>query len=214
MFRSLDDGHLEEVAGVAELQSFPGGKLIYSQQSPSKGLYVVASGRVKVFQHSPEGKEYIIHIVTRGATFAEMATLGRFPCPASVVTMESSELVFLPAEKFLHVLEGNSALCIEMMKGMAAWQCQLISSLENVVLRDSLGRLAVYLLSLVNGSNDVPPRVRLPIKKRDLAFHLALTPETLSRTFARLVELEAIRHAERGGIELSSLETLKTLAEA
>ena len=87
-------------------------------------------------------------------------------------------------------------------------------TLENVVLRDSLGRLAGYLLSLDQtdgNSSDGNLKVKLSIKKRDLASHLALAPETLSRTFSRLTELGAIRQITPSEIEILLPDTLKNL---
>jgi len=214
IFGALEELHLEVVAGIGRLQRVPEGKLLYAQQTPAKGLYVVGSGQVKVFQLSPEGKEYIVHIVGRGVTFAEAAAFGQFDCPASAVTIERSELVFLPSERFLHILSNDNALCIQVLKGMAAHQCGLFRTLENIVLRDSLGRLSSYLLALVNEHTVPPVKIHLPIKKRDLAAYLALTPETLSRTIGRLVELEAISHDDVGDIEVRSLDVLRGLAEA
>lgn len=212
MFFGLEDGHLDGVASIAELQDLPEKRIIYTQHSPSKGLYIVVSGQVKVFRLSPDGKEYIIHVVGSGETFAEAATLGQFACPASAATMEPCTLVFLPAERFLRILESDSAMCIQVLKGMATWQCRLMGALENIVLRDSVGRLASYLLSLTDDYSQTPAKVRLPIKKRDVAAYLALTPETLSRTFGKLVELDAIRHDDDGKIELTLPATLKELA--
>jgi len=214
MFSGLESHQLASLAEIASLQQVPEGKLLYNQHTPSKGMYVVAAGQVKIFQLSPEGKEFIVHIVGSGTTFAEAATLGQFDCPASAVAMEPSELVFFPTDKLLALLGSDAEMCVRFLRGMATWLCRLMRTLENIVLRDSLGRVSSYLLGLADGKTEPPVRVRLPIKKRDLASYLALTPETLSRTFARLVELEAIRQEEGNEIELVSLETLRGLAEA
>jgi len=214
LFRTLDANQLETLVGIARLETVREATLLYDQGRPSKGVYIVGSGQVKVFQNSPDGKEYIIHIVGPGRTFAEAATFGHVNCPASARAIERSELVLLPAERLTQLLSSDGNLCFQMLKGISVWLCQLVRTLENVVLRDSLGRVAGYLMSLVGPETSAPTTVRLPIKKRDLAAHLALTPETLSRTLARLAELDAIKQLEGGEIQLLSPETLKGLAEA
>lgn len=214
MFAGLEDSHLHALAEIGQLQRLLEGQMIYSEQKPAQGLYVMGMGQVKVFQISPEGKEYILHIVGNGATFAEASTLGDHQCPASAVTMAPTTLVYLPGHDLLRVLSTDNDLCILVLKGMATQLCHLTRTLENIVLRDSLGRVAGYLLSLIEEGDQAPVKVRLPVKKRDLAAYLALTPETLSRTFGRLTELEAIRHEDNGDIELISFETLKGLSQA
>ncbi len=213
IFDSLDDCRLDAVVNIADFQTQPADRMLYTTDRPSKGLYVIGSGKVKVFQLSSEGKEFILHILGKGTTFAEAGALGQFGCPASAVTMERSELVLLPADKLMKVIESDGRLSIEFMKGMAAVMCGLMHTLQNVVLRDSLGRVSGYLLSLVDGAS-VPVKVHFPIKKRDVASFLALTPETLSRTLARLVELGAIKHDEGSDLELVSVNMLEGLAES
>lgn len=216
MFQGLDDARLAALADIAKLKAVPEGTLIYRQASSSEGMYIVGFGQVKIFHHSPDGKEYIIHILGSGRTFAEAAMFGRRSCFGSARALEASELVFLPADRFLELLQKDGTLCLQVLSGMASWICQLHMTLENIVLRDSLGRLADYLLTLADSKSPgaETAKVKLPVKKRDLASHLALTPETLSRTLARLSELEAIRQDDGGEIEILSTETLRGLAQA
>jgi len=210
MFTALTEPQLDTLADIGELRLVPEGKLLCFQHRPPKGLFVVGMGRVKVFQLSPEGKEFIIRIIGTGSTFAAAATLGQFECPALAVAMERSEMVFLPGEPFLAVLARDNVMCMVVLKSMAQYQCELIQMLENVVLRDSLGRLSGYLRALAGDRSEGSARViKLPIKKRDLAAYLALTPETVSRTLARLVDLKAIRCENGSEIEVLSLETLE-----
>jgi CRP/FNR family transcriptional regulator len=76
------------------------------------------------------------------------------------------------------------------MGSMAAWVRQLTGLLEDIVLRDAIGRVAQYLLRREGSADE--PEFKLPTLKKELASHLNLTSETLSRTFRRLVECRLI----------------------
>jgi len=77
--------------------------------------------------------------------------------------------------------------------------------LEDLVLRDAAGRVASHLLAAASGSER---EFRLKVRKRDLANHLNLTSETLSRTLRRLAESglvevgpgQALRVVDRAGL--------------
>ena len=81
---------------------------------------------------------------------------------------------------------------------------QLIGLLEDIVLRDGSGRVARHVLEAdPSGGKEA---FLLPVLKKDLASHLNLTSETLSRTLRRL--------AESGLIELGAGQRIRILDAA
>ena len=66
---------------------------------------------------------------------------------------------------------------------MALWVRHLIGLMEDIVLRDAAGRLARHLLEACGPEGEM---FTLPSLKKDLASHLNLTSETVSRTLAAL----------------------------
>jgi CRP/FNR family transcriptional regulator len=119
-------------------------------------------------------------------TFGEVAAIGDFPCPAYADATVETACVLLPAAEFTAALRESHTLCLELMVGLSGWVRHLVGLLEDLVLRDAVGRVARYLLRAdpTPGAADF----LLPMRKKDLASHLNLTSETLSRSLRRLVD--------------------------
>ena len=198
------------LAKIARVRDFDKSTMIFRQGDPCPGVFIVGSGLVRVFKMAPSGKEHVLHLVAPGGTFAEVAAIGAFNCPAFAQALEDTRCVLLPLLPFTHALKDDHALCLQLMASMAIWVKHLLGLVEDVVLRDAAGRIARYLL---DAPRDVDGSVQLPSLKKHLASHLNLTSETLSRTLRRLEDLGLITSDADHGIFVVHRAGLQAVAE-
>ncbi len=199
------------LAHEARTVSFARGRSIFLQDEPCPGLYCVAQGLVKLFKVAPSGKELVLHFAEPGGTFAEVAAIGGFVTPANAEAVQDTLCALVPAERLQLLLINHHALCLELLTGMSFWVRQLVGTLEDIVLRDASGRVARHLLEAdPSGGRDA---FQLAIFKRDLASHLAMTSETLSRTLRRLAEAGLIELGEGQRLRLLDRTRLEALAQ-
>jgi CRP/FNR family transcriptional regulator len=165
---------------------------------------------VRVLKIGPSGKEHVLHMVGPGFTFGEVAAIGNFPCPANAEAIADTTCALIPSEPFRKALTEDHQLCLEMITGLSMWVRQLVTLLEDLVLRDAAGRVARYLLQ---SESDAEGAVRLPSLKRHVASHLNLTSETFSRTLSRLVEAGLVVELDGGRVQLRDPEALRAVSE-
>lgn len=186
LFGGLDEPGLRRVVACARVVRYPRGAAILREGEPCPGIHVVAEGAIRVFKLAPNGKEHLLHVAQAGQTFAEVAVIGRFACPANADALEDSLCALVSRDCFQQLLTSDHAFCLSMLEGVAGRVRGLIDLLDNLVLHDAASRVARFLVDAV------PPAgggsFELPLKKKDLASHLNLTSETLSRTLRRLVD--------------------------
>ncbi len=205
LFGKLTPHGFARLATMAVIRKFAKGRLIFRERDTCPGAYVVGSGLVRVFKTGSGGKEHVLHIVGPGGTFAEVAAIGGFRCPASAEAIAPTSAVLLPMDLLRNALSDDHELCLGMLTGMTFSVRRLVGQLEDVVLRDAAGRLARFLLESDRDHNQT---VELPGLKRHVASHLNLTSETFSRILRRFVEAGLIQELDNHRMRLIDREKL------
>ena len=209
-FSEVRGESLDRLVSMARLKHYAKGKLVFRQDDPCPGVFVVGSGSVRIFKTAPSGKEHVLHFVDPGLTFAEVAAIGGFACPAFAEATKESTCVLLPTEPFTRALRDDHTLCLQLMSSMAFWVQHLVDLMEDIVLRDAAGRLARHLLEACGVAEET---FALPSLKKDLASHLNLTSETLSRTLRRLANAGLVQQLDGGRLRILRRDDLKKLAD-
>jgi len=209
-FRQVTGASFDRLVSMAVLKRYERKQLIFSQHEACPGLFVVGIGLVRIFNLSPSGKEHVLHLVSPGGTFAEVAAIGGFDCPAFAEALEDSQCALLPLSPLLRALKDDHQLCLNLMLSMAGWVKHLVGLLEDITLRDAMGRVARYILDKAEKESG---KVALPSLKKHMASQLNLTSETLSRTLRRLDEDGMINLAGSGGIMITNRKVLEQAAE-
>ncbi len=210
LFSQVHGAGFQRLVTIGRLVRFEKGRVIFREGQECPGVYVVGSGKVRIFKVGPAGKEHVLHIVGPGETFAEVAAVGGFSCPANAEAIAPTVCAMLPLELFRRALREDHQLCLDMMAGLTVWVRHLVGLMEDLVLRDATGRLARYLLDAEPGGGGP---IELPTFKRHVASHLNLTSETFSRTVRRLQEAGLITQPDNTHIQLVDREGLRKAAE-
>ncbi len=208
LFSGVTAEDLDRLATVARLREVEKGELLFSEGDTALGFFVVATGAVKIFKLSPEGKERILHIVHPGSTFAEAAIFGNGRYPAHAEPLQKSQVLFFPKKEFLLLLQEHAQIAINMIGGLSRFLRQFAMQIEELTFKDVPARLACYLIELAGDEGAV---VTLPISKTQLASRLGTVSETLSRTFRKLSD-DALLQVEGKVITILDRDRLEDLA--
>jgi CRP/FNR family transcriptional regulator, dissimilatory nitrate respiration regulator len=210
LFRRIQPEGFAQLVAIARIVRLEKDEQIFRERDECPGVYVVGTGLVRVYKSAATGKEHVLHMVGPGNAFAEVAAIAGFRCPASAQAVVPTVCALLPGDAFRRLLEQRHELCKEMLIGLTLWVRQLVELLEDVVLRDAIGRLARFLL---DAPTDREGLVELPALKRHVASHLNLTSETLSRTLRRLIDAGLIAEAEGSRFRVVSPDRLQMVAD-
>ena len=193
-FRGLPPDVMESLAAGTKRLSFAAGQVVFSEGEPSRAFYCVQRGAVKVYRLSSDGREQVLHHLGEGQTFAEAAVLSMRAYPAHAVAVKAgTELIEIGAERFLPLFRGEPRLAATMVSSLSMWLISLTERVEELSVASAAARLAHYLLRLPSRVEGGLAVIELPMAKKELAAHLAITPETLSRLLRRWQDAAVLR---------------------
>lgn len=190
LFKGMDQGQLLKLTAIVTDKNYGRGQSIFAEGDEGIGFYVVISGKVKIYKLSSEGKEQILHIFGGGEPFAEAAVFVGARFPAHAQALETSRIFFFPRQAFIHLIEENPALAMNMMAALSMRLKEFAHLIESLSLKEVPGRLAVHLLLLANEQER--DEIRLDLTKTHLASLLGTIPETLSRILTKMAKLGVI----------------------
>ena len=180
LFSGLSEEDMAAISSLAVTRSFPKNTLVICEGDTSDSLYVVLSGKVKVFLSDEEGKEVTLNLQGAGEYFGELAILDEAPRSASVVTTEDTKLAILSKVAFEQCMEQHSAIALTIMRGLARRLRELSESVRSLALMDVYGRVARLLLEMAeeqDGKNVIKQR----LTQRDIASMVGASREMVSR---------------------------------
>jgi len=207
LFSGLPAEQLREIAQITVSKRYPKGASIFFEGDPGIGFYMVASGKVKIFKMSFDGKEQILHIFGPGEPFGEVPVFHGTPFPANAETLSEAELFFFPRSEFINLVTANPSLALNMLAVLALRLRRFATQIENLSLKEVPGRLASYLCYLMD-EQQRQDKVILDIPKGQLASLLGTSSETLSRIFNKMTEEGMIR-VEGKTISILDVQGLK-----
>jgi CRP-like cAMP-binding protein len=158
------------------------GQLLFKEGTYSKGVYIVRSGRVKIYHTSEEGRESILYLYKRGEFFGYRPLLGEEPHPISAAALDSAEVYFLPAEQFQELLKISETLPGQLLtslsKEFSVWVNKL-TVFSQFAVKERVA-LSLLLLTHVYGTEG-HRKPSVSIGRDELASFVGTAKETVVR---------------------------------
>lgn len=90
LFSAVPPAQFQRLATMARLCQFRKGQVVFQENDPCPGVFLVGQGLVRLFEKGPAGREHVLHMVGPGGSFAEVAAMGNFPVPASAEAVKKT----------------------------------------------------------------------------------------------------------------------------
>jgi len=189
-FSSLDTRDRERIRKEATELSFSQGEILFLEGEPCRGLYLVHSGRIRVFKTSPEGREQVLLIAKRGDSFNDVPVFDGGPNPASASALEPSVVYLIPKGVFLSLI-ADCPPALAILKVFSARLRYLTSMVEDLSFRSVVSRMARLLLELAVVQGGTVPVPRLT--QDEMAARVGSVRDVIGRSLKALEAAGAIR---------------------
>lgn len=146
IFSGLSPKELETITLHSVVRIYRKNTVILNKGGESSSLYVILSGRIKVYISDEEGKEIVLNIQGPGAHFGELALIAGQPRSASVMTLDDSKIMILTKSAFLSCLSAHPNIALNLIHSLVNRVCELTDNVSDLALLDIYGRVVKTLL--------------------------------------------------------------------
>ena len=202
---------LEGLLGIGITMQATAGQMIVVEGEPCSHCFRVLSGAVRLYKGTADGRRQLIDFLVAGEGFGLLGAAYGY----SVEAITHTTLSRTPRAALATAVRGQAALADRLIEHAAA---ELARAHEHMLLlgrKTAQEKVASLLVELARriGADAAAPSFRLPLSRQEMADHLGLTIETVSRTMTRLREDGLIALPTPQDVVLLRPAALATLGE-
>jgi CRP-like cAMP-binding protein len=189
-FSGLTPQELESLARHLRKRTFGKGMIIFHKGSLGRSLYIIESGRVRIFLLDEAGQEISLNIYGPGQVFGELALLDDLPRSAGAVVMERAAVYALDRRDLLHCLETCPRLAENIIRELAGRLRYTTACLEQLAFLDVHGRVAAKILELADrfSPDGTASWIDLQLTQTELATWVVARRESVNKVLAAFRE--------------------------
>jgi len=185
VFRGLKAGALERLLAPATAVMLRPREWITRQDDPATAFFIVLDGWVKLYRTTLAGDDAVIGMMTKGCSFAEVDAFTGARYLATAEAVSEVRVARIPADHIVQSIRHSPDIGLAMIASISQRMHHLVQQVEQLKAQSGVQRVAEFLASL-SLTEHGQCAVALPYDKLLIARQLGLTPESLSRAFARL----------------------------
>jgi CRP/FNR family cyclic AMP-dependent transcriptional regulator len=182
----LDIIELKDFAKHAVTRSYPKNTVVVSEGDDTDSLFIIVSGRVKIYVSDEKGKEIVLNESGPGEYFGEMV-LDEGPRSASVMTLEPTQFLVVPKVDFRGFVAGSPEFALHLICKLIKRVRALTNDVKSLALMDVYGRVARLLLDLAKERDGALVIENKPTQQ-EMASRIGASREMISRILSDLAK--------------------------
>src|SRR4249920_2293591 len=184
LFDALPREALDDILALAIEKSVRRGQTVFQKGDEGSYMVAVLSGRIRISDTSPDGREVTLNMIDAGEVTGEIALLDGNPRSADATALEDSHLMVVERRHFLPHLKSSNELVLRMIDVLCQRLRDTSETLGNFAMLDLPGRLARKLLNLAT-EYGAPAngriRVEIRLSHTDLGRFVGGSRETVNK---------------------------------
>jgi len=188
LFKGLSQGELEAIKSCLREKTFQKGDSLFMEGECCERVFIVRSGRVKLYRTASSGREQTLETLETGDTCACNPGSLKWNCQSSAQALTPCTVWFLSRNDYVHMVQTNSKLSHALNQLFAERLAKYSSLIEEISLKDVKKRLIKFLLDMLheNQSKASGETFLLPFTREEIAQRLGTVRETVARYLTQL----------------------------
>jgi CRP/FNR family transcriptional regulator, dissimilatory nitrate respiration regulator len=209
VFRGLKVETVEYIVAPAIALTLRPHESIMRQGDPATAFFIVIDGWAKLYRTTPAGDDTVIEMMTKGQSFAEAVAFTGNRYLATAEAVSDIRVARIPVDHLVRCVRQSPDIALAMIASISQRMHHLVQQVEQLKALSGVQRVAEFLASL-SSAEQGHCAVALPYDKLLIAGQLGLTPESLSRAFARLRNIGVVVDASH--VVVKDVAKLRQLA--
>lgn len=186
LFSQLSNETLGDLAAQLRRRTFRRDTIIFHKDQAGDALYVVDSGRIRIFLPTAGGEELTVDVAGPGDVFGELALLDGRPRSASAESLEDAVTFSISREEFQKYLARNPTLAVSLVELLSSRLRHVTEYAESLAFLDVHARLARMLLEMAEryGVQKDGTEIDFDLTQADLGAMVGATRERVNRALA------------------------------
>lgn len=190
LFQNLSEAELGSLQAKLREKTFKKGEILFQEGQCCDRIFIVQSGRVKLFRMASSGREQILETLGPGDTCACNPGSQTWNCFSTAEAATPCTVWFLSRDEYVRLVQNNTHLSYSLNQLFAERLRNLSSLVEDVSLKDVEKRLVKFLLDMLAQKPGKGETLFIPFTREEIAQRLGAARETVAR------HLHALRRAK------------------
>lgn len=185
--RAMSKEELKAVSDSKVSRTVKKGEVIFDEGEKLGGIYCVRNGVSKLAKLSPNGKDQIVKLASKGEVLGQRSVVAEEQSNLSATAVNDMEVCFVPKEVILNSLHHNPDFTYEVLRHMAHDLREADDVIVNMSQKTVKQRIAEALIYLKNRfGEDAEGYLALVLSREDIANVVGTATESCIRILSDL----------------------------
>ncbi len=214
LFNGLTDTELHGLSADFASRQYRQGDMIFLQGDPGQALYLIETGRVRIYVQADSGQETSVIYYNTGDIFGELSVIDGLPRSASAVALTDTVVLMLSRERLRAQLRTMPQLAYNFMQALSVRVRYSTLQVGNRTLLEVPARLARKLVELAQLHGEVATdgvRLNVTLTQSELASLIGATRESTNKALGHL-KREGVIRLDQNQITILDPDALRELS--
>jgi CRP/FNR family transcriptional regulator len=197
---------MEQVSEHMQLREYEKGEVLFWEDDPCDGLYVIQNGSAKIYRVSPQGRQYIIRILQEGDTFSEVPAFDGGLNPVNVETLEACRVWVVNGEMLRELILSHPQFAQKVLINFGTMLRGMVHKVSEMAFYQVTHRLARLITEIP--ADDLAGVTGAHWTQEQMAARLGTVREVVARSLRELERSGAIE-VENRRITIRDAEALQ-----
>ncbi len=214
LLSSLNNDEIEKIAEGVVFKSYKKGEQIFRTGDKADKLYIVCSGKMKIYKYLTDGREQILYIYSAGDFVGGFNLLKKDEYKYNGVALEDTIISTLSKDKFDEIAIKNPTITLKILEKAyerIRWAEDLVDRLSSNSADSKVASLLLQLIHDFGKETDKGTLLNLSINREEMGSYAGISRETMTRKLNQFKDRGYIDFIGNRKILIKDIEVLKDL---